>query len=108
MDAATAAGADPKVVAEQVSADSVSSGHRMHKSVYLAIHVILGKACITEVMNVLCYHWTLQVWAAAAQGRSEVILAPLMVKIGCLLRAIAPGFLFRKMAKRALRDGAEV
>jgi hypothetical protein len=45
-----------------------------------------------------------QVWAAAAAGSSEVVLADVKSKLGCLLRALAPHYLFKIMAKRAKKE----
>lgn len=44
------------------------------------------------------------VWMAAAEGRDEVVIADLKVKVAILLRALAPQMLFGLMAKRALKS----
>lgn len=45
-----------------------------------------------------------QVWQAVAQGRPEFVMAPLKVKLACVLRALAPSTLFHMVAKREKRS----
>lgn len=45
------------------------------------------------------------VWRTVAEGRDEVVIADLKVKVAILLRALAPQMLFGLMAKRALKGG---
>lgn len=46
------------------------------------------------------------IWTAAAQGRDEIVLAELKVKLAVLLRVLAPSVLFKIIAKRARKTGA--
>lgn len=47
-----------------------------------------------------------EVWAAAAEGRDELVVADLKTNVALLLRALAPSTLFGIMAKRALKGEA--
>lgn len=47
------------------------------------------------------------VWRAAGEGRDELILADLKVKLAVLMRTLVPHTLFGIMAKRARKERAD-
>ena len=47
-----------------------------------------------------------EIWAAAAGGKEELVIADLKTNVAVLLRVLAPRVLFGIMAKRAVKKGA--
>ncbi|KAG5192946.1 hypothetical protein JKP88DRAFT_272249 [Tribonema minus] len=48
------------------------------------------------------------IWRGDAEGRGELVLAPLYVRVACVLRALAPWVVFRAAARRAEREAADL